>query len=79
MSVPFYYQGGNLFSSTLKQTQHAVRQKHSKRFAGRKAKETRMSDGRTFEVVVTVPPAAQSLAARRRHELLVLGKTFEER
>ena len=79
MSVPFYYQSGNLFSATLKQAQHAVRQKHSKRYTGRRVKEKRFADGREFEVAVTVPPQSLAMSGKRRHEMVVLGKTFEER
>lgn len=76
MSVPFYYQGGNQFSATLKQTQHAVRTAQPKRYTGRLAKEKRMQDGKEREIPVTVPPIAAPMPAKARHEMFVEGKEF---
>lgn len=76
MSVPFYYQGGNLMSATLKRDFHRVRTAKPERYKTRKASEKRMQDGREYEVTVTVPAKADPMPARIRHEMFVLGREF---
>ncbi len=72
MSVPFYYQGGNLMSATLKQDMHRIRRAHEGRYKTRQTTEMHLGNTRR----VTVPAAAEPVSPRVRHEMFVLGKEF---